>query len=95
MALEPWQELRRRRRNLLWASLAGLVLFAAGIPAAKALGTEKALYAGLILGLIVLVWGMVPVNAFVCPRCGQPFIHNGRRRDAFTKRCLHCRQPLR
>jgi hypothetical protein len=92
-ASEPWQDYRRRRRLLLWCFLLGLAIFAGSFPVAKIWYSDRPLYVGLALFVGLAALGSVPLSRFPCPRCGEPFIHKGRLRDVFTRRCLHCRHP--
>jgi len=88
---DPWRELKRRRAIMGCAALAGLALFLASFPLARALRTDKVLYAGLLLFILAQVWGSLPLFDFRCPGCGETFVHDGRwRRNAFTRRCIHC-----
>jgi hypothetical protein len=83
--------LRRRRAILRYAALCGLALFLASFPLAKALQSDKALYAGLLVFLLAQIWGSLPLFDFRCPHCGETFVHDGRwRRNAFARRCVHC-----
>ena len=90
---EPWQEYRRRRRLLLGAALAGLVLFLGSFPVARARHSAKPVYIGLGLCIGLIAWASAPISDFSCPQCGEAFMHNGRHRDLFTRKCLHCQHP--
>jgi predicted RNA-binding Zn-ribbon protein involved in translation (DUF1610 family) len=90
---DPWKEYRRLRRLLLGAALVGVVVFAAGFPIAKARRSAKPLYIGLGICVLLIAMTSAPISDFPCPRCGEPFVHNGRRRDLFTRKCLHCQLP--
>ncbi|MGA2080221.1 MAG: hypothetical protein ABSH53_06365 [Holophaga sp.] len=90
---DPWHVYRRGRRLLLAGFLAGLALFAASFPVAKAWQSDRPLYVGLALFLGAAALGLAPLNSFLCPKCGEPFIHKGRQRNVFTRRCLNCRHP--
>lgn len=88
-----WRDYHRRRWLLLAGVLGGLAVFAGSFPVAKAFQSERPLYVGLALFLGAAAAGSAPLFRFPCPRCGEPFIHNGKRRDIFARRCLHCGQP--
>jgi predicted RNA-binding Zn-ribbon protein involved in translation (DUF1610 family) len=90
---DPWKEYRRLRRLLFGAALAGLVVFVAGFRLAKSRHSATPLYVGLGVGVLLVIMASAPISDFTCPRCGEPFIHNGRRRDLFTRKCLHCQFP--
>jgi hypothetical protein len=89
----PWLAYRRARRLLLGGFLGGLALFAASFPVARAFRSDKPLYVGLALFVGLAALASAPLSRFLCPKCGQPFIHKPRRRDVFTRACLHCRHP--
>jgi hypothetical protein len=91
--LDPWQDYRHRRRLLLWAVLAGLALFGAGLHLARTRHSAKPFYVGLALLTGLCAWGTTPLAEFPCPRCGEPFSSRGRRRNLFTRKCLHCQYP--
>jgi hypothetical protein len=88
---EAWRELRRRRAVLRWSALAGLALFLASFPVARAMQSDKPLYLGLGLFLLAQVWGSQPLFHFQCPNCNDLFVQDGRwRRNLFTRKCIHC-----
>ena len=91
--LDPWQEYRRRRKLLLWTTLAGLVLFLASFPVARARHSATPVYIGLGLCVALIAWASAPISDWSCPQCGEPFIHNGKHRNLFTRKCLHCQHP--
>lgn len=90
---DPWQAYRRGRWLLLTGFLAGLGLFAVSFPIAKKWQSDRPLYVGLALFLGTTALGMAPLNHFLCPRCGEPFIHKDRLRNVFARQCLNCRHP--
>jgi hypothetical protein len=93
LAPPPWQIYRARRRLLLRSALAGLVVFLAAFPVAKVHHSAKPVYIGLAIFIGLLGWASAPLADFHCPQCGEPFTHNGRQRNLFTRNCLHCRHP--
>ena len=88
---DPWQPYRRARRLLLAGFLGGLAVFAASFPVARAFQSDKPLYVGLALFVGLAALGGAPLSNFLCPRCGEPFIHRPKVRNVFTRTCLHCR----
>jgi hypothetical protein len=94
MAADPWKDYRRRRRLLILGTLSGLLVFVGSFPVAKKYQSERPLYVGLAVFLLVTFGCTAPLNDFACPKCGEPFTHKGRHRDMFTRKCLHCRHPL-
>jgi hypothetical protein len=88
-----WQPYRRARRLLLAGFLAGLAVFAASIPVARAFRSDQPLCFGLALFLGLAALGGVPLSRFLCPRCGKPFVHRPRLRNVFARACVHCRHP--
>ena len=88
---DSWQPYRRARRLLLAGFLGGLAVFAASFPVARAFQSDKPLYVGLGLFVGLAALGGAPLSNFLCPRCGEPFIHRPKVRNVFTRTCLHCR----
>ena len=93
MAADPWQDYRKRRRLLLAGTFFGLLLFIGSFPVAKAWQSDRPLYVGLALFLLVTFGCTAPLNDFTCPKCGEAFTHKGRHRDMFTRKCVHCKFP--
>jgi hypothetical protein len=90
---DPWQNYRQRRRLLVGSTLAGLALFIAGGCIARAQHAVPPFYIGLGLFVGLVAWGTAPLADFPCPKCGEPFVHKGRRRNMFARACLHCQHP--
>jgi hypothetical protein len=89
----PWNDYKRR----LWMLLAVLVLgsgcIALSIFTAHLVPTEA--YVPIVIGLFSasLVYALVSVSNFKCPRCANPFFYSKNIRNGFTKKCLHCHLP--
>ena len=90
---DPWQDYRRCRRLLRWAFLAGLACCAGGFLVARAQHAVRPLYVGLGIFVCVVAWASLPLAEFPCPNCGEPFVHRGRHRNLFTRKCMNCQHP--
>lgn len=88
---DTWRPYRRARRLFLAGFLGGLAVFAASFPVAKAFQSDKPLYFGLALFVGLTALGAVSLFHFLCPRCGEPFVHRAKVRNVFTRTCVHCR----
>jgi hypothetical protein len=79
--------IRRRRRFLLWLSLAEIPI---------ALLVAAIVRSGIVFGMVIAICLVIELAAIVrlalseCPRCGKLFHYKGFYGNTWTRRCLHC-----
>jgi predicted RNA-binding Zn-ribbon protein involved in translation (DUF1610 family) len=94
----PWSAYRRKRNICIV-----LFILTPFVPVPISGYLEKYTFDGFV-SIIITIWGVLLIyffnslSNFRCPRCGKPFIYNGKRGiesriNGFTRKCLNCKLP--